>query len=469
MPKNTLNIHKIILPTQPGERLIQIFIKAKHKLLKEPVIQLVFTQEDPIYKAKAHTLRFKKYRDNPKYLVATFYISNTLRNVFSTEKRLHTHNDDRPRPSSFEDETLYLETQLIANTISPKRDQLLDIRHLQFVVPRVMNVALMGDSYAAGLGTGRYDLSDPLHDPGAYRSSRSGMHRLMTRKAKEFRINYINVTYAGAQMLEGNEEKEKFRPKSSLVYKKTSLLKPGSQLAELITQLKCQPLDFLFLSGGGNDIYENEKGKSGLEYLVKRMFANLGNVPERLDIKISRGLENMEKGYELFFELLDAYPNLKETKVIISTYPDMTKNEEGIYTNPKRTNNHDKDKIFKGYTKKELKYLYENVLDPLNRSLINISRRYPRCYINDVMKENGQILYHGMTSNEPWFNLLRENMKREDEDKNRPGKKEAFHPNFKGQKEIYYKTFKKVFERLTEKKISFFEVTVETIDFKLPK
>ncbi len=365
-------------------------------------------------------------------------------------KHLLVAHFDLPYPSQpsdkscsiVRDSVIGIQVSVISHHVD-KRERITDKQSTTFHLPRPLRFALLGDSYAAGLGTAHYDMSDPELEPGAFRSSLSGMMLLVNALSESLAVDYINVTYAGGQVTAGTQKKV-----SSLIeFNDDETIREGPQLMQVRSWLDCKPIDFMIASIGGNEMYEKGNGKSGLKLLVRRVLNAIRTAGAigKVRKKIETGLNSYRRDLRALLKHISISRAYQGTKLIMSTYPDLTKDEEGNYSRPKRRVN-DKEKWFGTYSRKEMKFLYEEVLTPLNNIIKQECGTHDFCLVNDVMKLNPEIKFHGMPSVDPWFNRTRDSIAFRNKSKNKPGMSEAFHPTAKGQEEIYFKTLQKIVE-----------------------
>ncbi len=550
--QKTYKIHQVVLPSKVGEKKVRIYIKRPKNNGGAPKVNLLFSPEALPSQKQSYTITLTPHEADQTLLMGEFIIDDNLTNVFGA-KRKGESGFFKHKSIPWEGETLTLTVSLNEDLNNKK---LLSSKTYSFVIPRRMTFALMGDSYAAGLGTGTYDLSDPIYEKGAYRSSTSGFERFIRDLKEDYRIDYINTTYAGAQLLSGNEDdyigneqdviqdwlskeskldesirseiltlfnsldttpisKDKIIKTLSKLQNKTrgktkrhlknlietlqdqvsSIIRitnydmleenfdthiyteEGSQLNAVSIWLKNRPLDYMILGAGGNDMYENSKGESGLTSLVKRILTNVGelndpivffnalmrllnpstatvdsltplrsafeiaiNAVERDQTKIERGLATLLIANTVLFKYMENISHYKDTKVILNTYPDLTKDSYGDYSD-----------IANLTSKNELKYAYDNVFNPLNQIIIKFSTLFNNVHVNNVMDINPGIKYHGLAAKDPWFHYLFDNDLIPQPEKNRPGFSASFHPTAEGQYQSYYKTLKKTFKKIHTK------------------
>ena len=209
----------------------------------------------------------------------------------------------------------------------------------------------------------------------------------------------------------------------------------GSQLKQVSEWLANHPLkpeclDYAFLSIGGNDMFENGKGESGLANLMRQalLHAHFEQDRGKRMEKIERGLTQFSDELEAMAELFQQSDNFKHTRFIYSTIPDSTKNDSG--TSYGSSEQH----WMKKYTAAEMEMIFCKVLLPMNNLIRDFCNQHEQFDLNDVQDK---ALTHGVIASDPWFNAL-ESIS----NKGKHMKKEAFHPNATGQYEIYYKTLK---------------------------
>jgi len=418
MPKQRqpFSFHSVTLPKHPGEKEIIIEVHRHSKTAPKPILSyIIYTHEQPrIKKIPLQKVDGDKWHYRAQINVTA---ADAYKKVISL--------------------SLYLSYRPLNKEVAIKRSD-----HI-FRLPRKLRIALLGDSYAAGLGSEVYDLSDSKEEPAAFRSSASGAELLIKELKQRYRISKCNVSYSGAQLLGGNERswKAKRKFKSSLLWEQDGSVGPGAQLQQVLDWSQGRKIDYLILTIGGNDMYEDHKGYSGLDRLIR--YAVTRNITkekrkEDFSARIEKGLETLEESFKKFDTLLQQYTNLQKTTLILSTYPDLTKDENGNY----------KEAYSSTFTikREEMRLIYELMFQPLNHTIAKACSRYG-WGLNNVMKGNSKILYHGLPSSRPWFHPLDRVGNGSDKD-NTPGNRVSLHPTEKGHKEIYYKTLKKSFYRI---------------------
>ncbi len=451
MQKGYQNEYKVIqtvLPTQAGEKTIKIYVRRKKGNHNIPFINLHFTHKDQTKNGKKHKLLLTPHEADTTLLEGTFIISDDLTNIFGKEKEIELN------PLLLGTATQTWERKRIDLTVSIDQKKKIqsnkNTKKYNFIVPRPLRIALMGDSYAAGLGTGAYDLSNADDEPGAYRSSISGFERIVRHLRQDYRIKHINTSYSGAQVLSGQQWNKNV---SALVHiDDDDHIIAGSQLRQVDQWLNGDELDYMIISAGGNDMYEKWSGNSGLSLMIQKIITNIRKLDRpAINDRIKKGLATLDKGYSGFFVHLSRHTSYLNTKVILNTYPDLTKDEHGKFANPKKKDG-EKAKKYNTYSKEEMKFLYNALFKPLNEMIQKHAYFNNNCTVNDVMRLNKSITFHGLPSKDPWFNRFRDVDWKDQKSKNRPGRSQAFHPTAEGQYQIYFKTLQLTFKKAMQPK-----------------
>lgn len=530
----------VSLPKNPGEKFITINVKRLDNNFYKASLKLQFSSEVST-KTISHSISLQEHAIDKNLLEATFTIDDNLKNIFYKPISILNH--------SLEGIPVTLDIVIVTHM---SLEVFSKPQNYTFTVPRPLTIALMGDSYAAGLGTGAYDLSKADTEPGAFRSSVSGAQRFVKRISEEYRVLHIDTSYAGGQLFAGNEKKylgsdlevldtwqvehtdwinddvkhdilvlsrelrENSLPRDILISKvlmikascntihikthkalnilismlhnqvssiiaynnstsNNQIIIDGSQLRAVsywLTHRSIEPktLDYMILSMGGNDMYEYKNGASGLTLLIERVLFNAKKLNTKDYERIQQGHDTFIKALNDFKLHLSEHPLYQDTKVIMSTYPDLTKNNSGTYTS------------YSTASRYELETVYEEVLKPLNDTIIDFCNTPNNLNftVNNLEKRNPKIIYYGLTSTHSWFNDFSDVDTKESRefilsllegffipdritnllidyingliisDKNYQdaGLSAAFHPNAIGQYEIYYKTLLQTFNEL---------------------
>ena len=433
MPKQNkpFIISRVILPKNPGEKQVIVEVRCQIKSARKPNLSYTIYNGKSV---KTFAIVLEK-QDNDKDL---------YRAIITIKSKYHyvVHTAQAIKPPN---KTISLSLSLSHKPMSKRI--LIEKRHLMFKLPRPLRIALMGDSYAAGLGSGKYDLSNPKKEPAAFRSSCSGGELLMAELKKRYRISYLDVTYSGAQLMGGNESsrKAKRKLKSSLLFDHDDGegVVAGEQFKQLLAWTGNKKVDYIIMTIGGNDMYENNNGYSGLDQLIKyavKKDLTKEKKKEKFISRITTGLDSLKESFVKLNIFLGEHQNLMDSKLLLSSYPDLTKDENGHY----------KEAYSETYTitKEEMKIIYNELFEPLNQE-IETACTLNSWSFNNVMLNNTHIITHGLPSNDSWFHQL-DRFGNGSDRKNKPGNRVSLHPTRTGHYEIYYTTLKKVFLKVHE-------------------
>ena len=426
--KKPFIISRVILPKNPGEKQVIVEVRRQIRSARKPKLSYsVFYGKQ----LKTFDVILEK-QDEDKDLYRGIFI---VKAKYSLPFFI-SHAIDRPKKNV---------TLILSLSHKPLNKYVaLEKSHHFFELPRKLRIALMGDSYAAGLGSGKYDLSDPKKEPAAFRSSRSGGELLMAELKKRYRISYLDVTYSGAQLMGGNESshKAKKKLKSSLLFDHDDGegVVAGEQFKQLLAWTGNKKVDYIIMAIGGNDMYENNNGYSGLDQLIKyavKKDLTKEKKKEKFISRITTGLDSLKESFVKLNIFLGEHQNLMDSKLLLSSYPDLTKDENGHY----------KEAYSETYTitKEEMKIIYNELFEPLNQE-IEAACTLNSWSFNNVMLNNTHIITHGLPSNDSWFHQLDRYGNGSDR-KNEPGNRVSLHPTREGHYQIYYKTLRKVLKR----------------------
>lgn len=451
--KRPFIISSVTLPKKPGDKSITVHVKS-HEQLRSPklFINIRAKNDRAVRRIK---IALRRHVTKPYKWVGTYDLHP------NDHQYVNYDQDQTPQEitqQKYIDFFLTLQYKVGGLTILLPRS-----KRYKFKLPRPLRIALMGDSYAAGLGTGVYDLSDPEEEPAAFRSSLSGGELLMRDLQERYRISYIDVTYAGAQLMGGNETSRnaKRKLKSSLLFDhgNDEGVGAGEQFKQVLAWAGKKKVDYIIMTIGGNDMYEDDKGYSGLDRLVydavKKNITKKRKKEEFIS-KVTTGLNTLEEGFVKLKIFLERHESFINSKLILSSYPDLTKDENGDY----------KEAYSQWFTikKDEMEILYDELFEPLNQK-IEDACTLNQWKFNNVMVNNPEIVRHGLPSNDSWFHQLDRAGKGSDK-KNEPGNRVSLHPTRTGHNQIYYTTLKKVFTKI-HTPIRYIEP--ETLDLNFPK
>jgi hypothetical protein len=188
-----------------------------------------------------------------------------------------------------------------------------DVR--SFVMPRVLSIAYLGDSYAAGEGA----KGDAWMNEKAHRSYFSGgelaIKKLKTDR-KDLEIDHINVTSSGATVKD-------FFMQDQLIEEGKPAIKNNMQLEQVenwLKQKRYDGLDILLADGGGNDV--------GFAMVVTDgLFSFFRDVKDNAELKntVKRQLDQLPTTFDLFNDAMESTVN--PGRVVWFNYPNaMTGN-----------------------------------------------------------------------------------------------------------------------------------------------
>ena len=304
-----------------------------------------------------------------------------------------------------------------------------DTRTFEFDLPDPVVLVNIGDSYGAGVGTGRYDL-----DANAKRSSNSGQHRAMEEFSSLTPSVIINVSRSGNKLnphiikndgSEGNQLKD-----------------VENQLDNLVNRgvLSTKHVDYLIVSAGGNDMHED-----GLSGLIKRLLISIWNpfnnpFFKNLRNDIQANLTNLKRNLDRFHRFIQFNSIYKDTKVIYCTYPDSTRDEHGKHTKAPSILLPSINRVVTSLSDKDFEFAYEYMIKDINERIKGFcSLDRTRYFQNDVEPVSRN---HGYPSNHSYFVRLRmiegELMF------------DAFHPTPEGYARIYLDTIEPLLKPLTK-------------------
>ena len=292
----------------------------------------------------------------------------------------------------------------------------------QDIVVKDVLIVSIGDSYASGEGNpdvnGFYFLKSPqwayspdpamnLQNAKAHRSTLAApaQFALALQKANpQEAVTFVSVADSGATI-----DKGVLAPMASDVDSTYTL--PG-QIAEVHQIVGSHPIDVLTVSIGGNDIGFSTR----LEELASNSLlgtTSLGKIQSQL----STDLATLPQKYA---SMGQAIQGLGPGKVLITEYPDLTRNQQGQFAPIKFAG-------IEAISKANVQFADQNILLPLNQSIATAAGANGWTAVGDP---NATFRTHGYSSTSSWFQDLGESLRYES---SRIG---AFHPNVKGQQAI---------------------------------
>lgn len=302
-----------------------------------------------------------------------------------------------------------------------------DVKDVQFDMPDPIVVFNIGDSYGAGVGIGSYDLHSA-----AKRSSRSGQHRAMTELAGKAPTLIGNFAWSGNKLVPNIMTKEG---------------RAGRQIREVLEQvrhwkrtgaLREERVDYLIVTAGGNDMHRCGLGGLVARLMVSVLDPNRAVFFRKLRQELGDAKTNFAARLNAFDRLLGSTPAFAEARVIYSTYPDLSRNEDGEFDRPPRNALPRTNRLVTTLSKKDMAFAYNKIIDPLNDLIREWRNKNPKRYeVNDVETISRR---HGYPSNDSWF--VRARLSEGGITQDNLMLRDAFHPSAYGHEKIYYETLR---------------------------
>lgn len=302
-----------------------------------------------------------------------------------------------------------------------------DVKDMRFDMPDPIVVFNIGDSYGSGVGIGSYDLHS-----GAKRSSRSGQHRAMTELAGKAPTLVGNFAWSGNKLVPDIMTEDGHA---------------GRQIREVLEQLRQwkrtgalreERVDYLIVTAGGNDMHRKGLGGLVARLMISVLDPNKAVFFRKLRQELGDAKTNFAARLNAFDRLLGGTQAFAEARVIYSTYPDLTRNEDGEFDRPPRNALPQTNRLVTTLSKNDMSFAYNKVIDPLNDLIREWRNKNPQRYeVNDVETISRR---HGYPSNDSWFvrarlsegGITQDNLLIAD----------AFHPSAFGHEKIYYETLR---------------------------
>lgn len=292
------------------------------------------------------------------------------------------------------------------------------IRDFEFRLPDPVVLVNIGDSYAAGVGTGQYDLDEEKG-----RSSISGQHRAMTEFASLHPAVVINLAVGGDNLnpdiikTNGREGKQ--------------LRWLDMRLDELVARrvLSEKRVDFLIVSAGGNDTYGG-----GLADIIARLLISVFDPNTSVFFRgmrrdLAANLSDFAKDLNRFHDHLQTDPTLRPARVIYCTYPDSTRDENGNHTKPPSVLMPSWNRVTTTLSGDDLAFAYKFMINDLNERIRQFYDLDKDRYIPNDVERISRL--HGYPSRSSYFVRMRlvEQLRLF---------RDSFHPNVLGYTKIYY-------------------------------
>jgi len=292
----------------------------------------------------------------------------------------------------------------------------------QDIVVKDVLIVAIGDSYASGEGNpvvnGLYFLKsaqwayspDPamnLQNAKAHRSTlaASAQFALALQKSNpQEAVTFVSVADSGATIDRGL-----LGPMASDVDSNYTL---PDQIDEVHHIVGSHPIDVLTVSIGGNDI--------GFSTRIKELASNsiLGKTSlSDIQTQLNTDMAALPQKYA---SLGQAIQGLGPDKVLITEYPNMTRNQQGQYAPIKLAG-------LAAIGKANVQFADQNILTPLNQNIETAAAANNWTVVGSL---DAPFRTHGYSSTNSWFQSVGTSLK---DESNPIG---AFHPNVKGQQAI---------------------------------
>jgi lysophospholipase L1-like esterase len=297
----------------------------------------------------------------------------------------------------------------------------------QTVVVKNIVIVSIGDSYGSGEGNpvvkGYYFFKsakwafspDPamnVENAKGHRSTLSASAQFAVKLEKSDpheAVTFVSVANSGATIAQGL-----LGPMQSNSDSHYTL---PAEIAEAHQIVGAQPINVLTVSIGGNDI--------GFSTRIKQLATNtLGFGPSLSTIRsqVNSDLATLPAQYNA---LGQAIQGLDPSHVMITQYPDLTRNEHGQFAPIK----------YLGITlisTADVRFAARHILAPLNQAVENAAVANGWTYVDGL---GSAFKTHGYSSSDSWFRNLGDSFEYEGSALG------AFHPNFKGQRAIANRLF----------------------------
>jgi hypothetical protein len=295
-----------------------------------------------------------------------------------------------------------------------------------FVMPRVLSIAYLGDSYAAGEGA----KGDAWMNEKAHRSYHSGGElaiKKLKADRKDLEIDHINVTSSGATVKD-------FFLQDQLVEPGKPAIKNDKQLEQVENWLKRKNydgLDIMLADGGGNDV--------GFAMVVTDgLFSFFRDVKDNAELKntVRRQLDQLPETFDLFMDAVESTVNLG--RVVWFNYPNaMTGNplpNGGYDANfckddlARVANLADCWTVFENQiSQTDWKFVHDEIFAKLNQKIAEAAQRHDWALVDIASKS----IRKGICNCEGYFNTLRQSILSQGDFNG------TAHPNATGFREIY--------------------------------
>ena len=292
----------------------------------------------------------------------------------------------------------------------------------QDIVVKDVLIVSIGDSYASGEGNpdvnGFYFLKSAqwahssdsamnLQNAKAHRSTLSAPAQFalaLQRSNPQEAVTFVSVANSGATIDQGL-----LNPMPSNIDSNYTLPGEIKEVAQIVGQ---HPIDVLTVTIGGNDINFSTR--------LKELASNsiLGTTKlSAIQAEMKTDLASLPQKYAMLDQALQ---QLNPGKVLISEYPDLTRNQQGQYAPIKFVG-------LDAISKVNVQFADENILMPLNQAIDTAAATNGWTVVGGLA---ATFRTHGYSSTSSWFQNVGDSLKDESTTIG------AFHPNLKGQQAI---------------------------------
>lgn len=331
---------------------------------------------------------------------------------------------------------------------SERKEATISSKIQSFEVPKAWVIATIGDSNASGEGNPLVqnpDTATVVWGEGAeqadcrlcHRSNLAGPTQGVERlRADGWAVRYVSFACSGAYITmidgKGNQLMKPYKPyhdieTAGMGMAEKRVFKKLSQIEMVKEWLGEDELDVLLLSVGGND--------GGFLQVVSKCFIGVTPFGKRCfkKGKLEKKVADNFKRIEQLWGDLDTVirRELKPKKVVITTYADAGKDENGKFCHeyidpnydcPKKGSITSGCKLMSKLRDKDNEWMYQTMLEPLNNSIRTAAKNNKWLLIDGLAQSDTT----GICSTNPWFRSIAESMHTQGD------RKGALHMNGKG-------------------------------------
>jgi hypothetical protein len=256
-------------------------------------------------------------------------------------------------------------------------------------------IVSIGDSFSAGEGNPdraqRFDVSGQVvsgpvwQDRQCHRSTTAYPAQAASeieRSDPRTSVTFLSYSCSGAGLEKGLlDQYEGIEPEAG-----QTILAQTWLVSEAVDDLT---VDILMISAGGNDI--------GFSGIIKGCILVSCNTDTRIRDNLNLAFSRLPELYDRLAG--DIESKFNASNIIISEYPDPTRNRAGSYCSP--LDYYPEGSIFEAILPEEWKWAYENVLTRLNQEVKSASERNGWIYVGDIASQSRT---HGYCAQDQrWF------------------------------------------------------------------